>query len=195
MERKKNKNMKMALVKNPSKTALSLSGGKVTRRRNPSNKLTKGKAKAVATKRKYRRNPAPIKAIKRRFRARRNPGTFGTVLTTALFAGAGVAAFDYLLTRLLPAPVAPIFRIGSKVGLGFAVAEYGAGLPLIGKYNREIGLVFVTLAVVDGLQTYVMPMVQNTVSGFIGGGQSAPIQEDAEMSDYLDTYDDEDEDY
>lgn len=186
--------MKMALVKNPSKSTLSLSGGKVTRRRNPSKKITKGKAKEVATKRKYKRNPVAVTAIKRRFRARCNPGTVGTVLTTALFAGVGVAAFDYLLTRLLPAPVAPIFRIASKAGVGLGVATYGAGLPLIGKYNKEIGLVFVTLAVVDGLQTYVMPMVQNTVGGFIGGGQMQQPQEE-EMADYLDPYDDEDDDY
>lgn len=176
-------------VHNPS-GGRALTVGK--RRKNAAAK--RSTAKKVVARKRVRRNPVPTPVVSRR---RRNPRLsnpmdgIGKLLSTALFASAGVVLFDVISNKLLPASFSAPIRIAVKAGAGLAVAQYGKSLPVIGAYSKEIGLVLVTLAGVDALSTYVLP----TVYGAFGSMQQ-PVAAPAELSGWVYVPDeDESEDY
>lgn len=201
--------MKTALVKNPSQRALSVSGGKVVTKRNPKPRAYSNKKprKTTIVKRKAaRRNPAMPKVIYK-YRATRNPlrEGFGSLLTTALFAGLGVAVFDFISGKLLPTSLSAPVRIGIKAATGLGIAQWGGNLPVVGRYSSQIGLVLIALAVFDGVQTYALPAIQDTVNQFRPSAPKSPTPaQDVEMAyddweewdeEMGDDYDYNDEDY
>jgi hypothetical protein len=147
-----------AYVHNPSGGRALTVGG---RRKNAAAKRSTKKVVARKTT-KRRRNPVVSVVSKRQRNPRRlsNPMSgIGQLLSTALFASAGVVLFDFVTSKVLPVGVSAPIRIAVKAGAGLAVAHFGKSLPVVGAYSKEIGLVLVTLAGVDALQTYVLPMI------------------------------------
>jgi hypothetical protein len=173
-----------ALVKNPVRRNFSITGGKVMTKRNPTSKITKTGKKAVFAKRKPRQNPAP--KVVYRYKAKQNPiNTVFGLFSAAVVAGLSVTVFDFLTSKTLPTSVGAPVRIIAKGGIGFGIAKWGNRLPVIGEFSKEIGLVLITLAVVDGVQSYVLPIVRG-VAGNLSGGtgeKKRRVVEDAEMGD------------
>ena len=152
---------KTALVFNPSGRQLSING---SRRR------------TVKSRSKRRSNPVAAKAVTRRRNPRRksNPITSATALiATAAMAGVGVSLFDVAATYLLP-NASSLVRVGVKVGGAWALNEYGAKLPVLGKYRSEIALVVLTSAAIDLMKLYLFPVVAKAANSFglVGSGPS-----------------------
>lgn len=194
--------MKTALVKNPSQRSLSVSGGKVsTAKKNPKPQANKNKnTKKTTTVKKTtaKKNPATPKVVYK-YRAKSNPiNTIWGLLSAALFAGVSVATFDFVTSKLLPPSVGAPVRIGIKGLSGAAFAQWGGRVPVIGAYSKEIGLVLITLAIVDGIQTYALPIVNDTVNQFRQPALLSSSNADAELAyddwdndDYEDDYEDD----
>lgn len=167
-------------VHNPS-GGRALTVGK--RRKNAAAKRSTAKQVVARKKSTRRRNPVVSVKTTRRRNPRRvsNPiASVGQLLSTALFASAGVVVFDFVTSKVLPTGLSSPIRIAVKAGAGLAVAQYGKSLPVIGTYAKEIGLVLVTLAGVDAMQTYVLPMLN-----FGSQPQAVAPVASAEMSGYL----------
>lgn len=99
----------------------------------------------------------PAKKRRRSSSVRRNPiQSRSGLIVGAVMAGLGVSLFDVFTTRFLP-QTSGVVRIGIKARGAWAIDSYGAKVPVLGKYRREIALVLLTSAVVDGVKLWLLP--------------------------------------
>lgn len=110
--------------------------------------------------RRRRRNPATSS-----FNILHNPG--GGVLVGALTAGVGFAFVDMLLQRLAPNS-SPTIQVVTKVGVGFALQQFGGRIPLLGKYKDGIAFVLYALAAKQLADQYLIPTVRSTFNSVTG---------------------------
>jgi len=143
-----------ALVYNPSRS-LSIGGARKTS--NPRKRKTT---------RRHRRNPVAAKAVARKrnpIRRRSNPSTTSGLVIGGIMAAVGVSVFDVIATRFAPQS-SGLIRAGVKLGGAYAVQNYGAKFPVLGKYRNEIALVLATAGFVDLIKIYVLPVVAQTLN-------------------------------
>lgn len=171
---------KTALVFNPSGRQLSINGSR---------------SRSEVKRRGKRRNPVAVKAVARRRNPNRksNPINSATALiAAAAMAGVGVSLFDVAATYLLP-NASSLVRVGVKVGGAWALNEYGAKLPVLGKYRSEIALVVLTSAAIDLMKLYLFPVVAKAASSFgltsaPAALSAAPAVDDGTVAGFYDQY-------
>lgn len=154
-----------AMVFNPAGRTLTINGSKrrtarrSTKRRNPV-------AKAIAS------NPRARRPVSRRH----NPSSTSSLFVAAAMAAIGVSIFDAATVRLVPAQSA-LVRAGIKLGGAFAVQQWGAKLPLLGKHKNDIALVLGVAGFIDVMNLYIWPLITSAVSSATSNLIAVPAAE------------------